>query len=148
MSQKKCLVSLTEAQIQELQDIIRKGKHSARKITRARILLEANDGKTDAAIAETLRVNVGTVKRMREKFVHSGNIEAALRDAPYPPKPRKLDGDAEAFLVLTVRSDPPEGKPAWTLRLLGNRLVEAGIVESISDECVRGYLKKANLSLG
>ena len=44
--------------------------------------------------------------------------------------------------------EPPEGRAGWTLKLLAERLVEWGIVESISPETVRQTLKKPNSSLG
>ena len=148
MSQKKYIVKLTNAEVNELETVVRTGKHSARKITRARILLQANAGKTDLDIAENLDVNLSTVERTREKFVQSVSLEEVLKDRPHPPKPRKLDTTAEAFLIATACSEAPEGRANWTMQLLADRLVALEIVDSISDETVRQTLKKTNSSLG
>jgi len=110
--------------------------------------LQTHEGKSDLSIAENLRVNISTVERTREKFVESVNLEEALKARPHPPKPRKLNINAEAFLVATACADAPEGRVKWTMQLLADRLVEMQIVESISDETVRKTLKKTRLSLG
>jgi len=95
-----------------------------------------------------VRVNISTVERTREKFVEATSLEEALKDRPHPPKPRKLDGKAEAFLITSACSDAPEGRATWTMQLLADRLVSMDLVESISDETVRQTLKKTRLSLG
>jgi transposase len=148
MSQKRYIVDLSDAEVQELETLLRTGKHSARKLTRARILLQVHQGKTDREVADNLGVNLSTVERTREKFVHSATLAEALNDRPHPPKPRKLDAKAEALLIATACSDAPDGWAAWTMQLLANRLVELQVVESISDETVRQILKKTTLNRG
>jgi transposase len=138
---KKYIVDLNEAELSHLQSLTKTGKHKARTITRANILLMASESYPDNAIASTLRINVSTVERTREKFV-VGGLEYALEDRPHPPKPRKLDGKQEAFLVATACSTAPEGRTRWTMQLLAEQLVNLGIVDSISDETVRQTLKK------
>lgn len=138
---KKYIVDLDEAEISQLRSLTKTGKHKARSITRANILLMASEGYSDKAIASTLRVNVSTVERSREKFV-VGGLEYAIKDRPHPAKPRKLDGKQEAFLIATACSSAPEGRTRWTMQLLADRLISLGIVDSISDETVRQTLKK------
>ena len=138
---KKYIVDLKEAELFQLQSLIKTGKHKARTITRANILLMASEGYSDSVIASTLRVNISTVERTREKFV-VGGLEYAVEDCPHPPKPRKLDGNQEAFLVATACSAAPEGRNRWTMQLLAAQLMNLGIVDSISDETVRQTLKK------
>lgn len=138
---KKYIVDLNEAELSQLQSLTKTGKHKARTITRANILLMASESYPDKAIASTLRVNVSTVERTREKFV-VGGIEYAIEDRPHPPKPRKLDGKQEAFLVATACSTAPSGRTRWTMQLLADQLISLGIVDSISDETVRQTLKK------
>jgi hypothetical protein len=53
-----------------------------------------------------------------------------------------LDGRAEAYLIALACSDPPDDSDHWALRLLADALIELGLVESISHEAVRQYLKK------
>ena len=100
------------------------------------------------AIAEAIHISLLTVERVRKRFVEEG-LESALN--PRVQKRRrakKLDGEAEAFLVATACSTAPEGYNDWTLKLLAERLVECEIVDSISGETVRKTLKKTNLNPG
>lgn len=151
--EKRYRVTLTEAERQELQAMVRAGKAAARKLVRARILLladqaEGGPAKSDPEIVDSLGCGRATVERVRKQFVEEG-VEDTLQ-----PKPstrvyeRRLDGKAEAHLVAIACGAPPEGRSRWTLRLLGDRLVALGHVDSIAHETVRQTLKKTNLSLG
>ncbi len=55
---------------------------------------------------------------------------------------RKADGEFEAHLVALSCSEPPEGHAQWSLRLLADRAVELGYIESVSHETIRRVLKK------
>lgn len=132
---KKYVVELTEKQRSYLLDLIRKGEAKARMLTRARILLLSAEGRTDQWIADVLKVNPQTVRNIRKRFVEEG-LEAALRERPRPGAQPKLGAKQEAFLIALACSDPPEGRERWTMQLLANRLVELGVVDSISDETV------------
>jgi transposase len=147
MSEKKYIVDLTEAERQQLLDLVKKGKVSARKLNRAHILLQAADGATDVAIAAALHIGPATVERTRKRFVE-GNLDWALNEKQRPGARRKLDGKQEALLVATACSTPPGGRDHWTMQLLADKLVALQVVESISDETVRRTLKKTNLSRG
>ena len=141
MGRKIYVVDLREEERAFLLDLLRGGKHSARKLTRARILLLADEGKTDRAIAEVLHIGTATAQRIRKRFVEGG-LEDALNERPRPGGKRKLDGKQEAFLIALACSDPPEGCKVWTIQLLADKLVELEVVDEISDETVRRRLKK------
>jgi transposase len=138
---KRFIVDLTDPERVELRALLNRGVASARKLTRARILLLAAEGGTDEAIAAALHVHRATVERTRRRFVEGG-LERALRDQPRPGGRPKLDGKGEAHLVALACSAPPEGRARWTMQLLADRLVELALVEAISDETVRRVLKK------
>ena len=130
MPPKKYLVTLTPDERGHLTDLLRKGKSSALVLTRARILLKADqaDGGPaleDAAIAEDLGVGLRTIGRVRERFVERG-FEDCLRRKTQdkPSRVRTLDGIAEAKLVALACSDPPDDRDAWTMQLLAHKLVE------------------------
>ncbi len=144
---KKYVVKLTPEERSRLLNLLKKGKEKARKLTRARILLLSAEGKTDGFIAKALKVNPQTVRNLRKRFAEGG-LEAALEERPRPGAEPKLDGKGEAFLVALACSDPPEGREHWTMQLLADRLVELGVVDSISDETVRRVLKKTTSSPG
>ena len=102
----------------------------------------------DEEIARALRVGTATVERVRRRCVEEG-LEAALgRRQQLNRRQRKLDGAGEARLMAMACSQPPEGRAAWTLRLMADQLVECEIVGSISTETVRQTLKKRNSSPG
>ena len=143
MPRKKYVVTLHDDERQTLKELIKKGKGSARRLTRAHILLLAAEDKTDERIAATLHTSIPTVERTRKKFVE-GNLDWALADQPHPKRGTKLNAKGRARLVATACSTPPAGRAKWTMQLLADRLVELKIVEAISDETVRLELKKTN----
>jgi len=149
MRPKVHVVNLTENQRQTLQQIVGTGRDSARKITRARILLKAADGIADAQIAEALDVGVSTVERTRRRFA-AGELDAALHRKPQPPRPqkRRLDGDGEAKLVMLACSTPPDGHDRWTLDLLADRMVRLNFTPALSGDTVGRVLKKTRSSRG
>ena len=140
---KKYHVTLTDEERQHLKTMLKKGKMSARRLKRAQILLAANGGQTDEVISATIQVGASTVERTRRKFVEGG-VVYALRERPRVGGKRKLTGQDEAILVALACSDPPTGHQSWTMQLLADRLIQMGVVESISDETVRRTLKKTS----
>ncbi len=146
---KRYRVRLSAEERAELSGIVN-GKAAAHRRKHAHILLLADEdredgGRTDADIASVLGVGPSTVERVRKRCVEEG-LEAALeRRKQVNRKPRKLDGAGEAKLVALACSAPPEGYARWTLRLLGDKLVELEVVDSIHKETVRKALKKNNL---
>lgn len=96
---------------------------------------------------ESLEVSARTVAVTRQRYMEEG-LEGALNEKPRPGKPPKLSGREEAMLTAIACSDPPEGHNRWSVRLLADRLVELDIVDSISREAVRKYLKKGVSSHG
>ena len=138
---KKYLVTLTADERSHLLELIKKGTVAARKLTRAHILLRADEGASDQAIADALHVHRTTVERTRQKFVE-GNLDYALTERPRPGAKRKLDPKQEARLIAVACSTPPEGQKRWTMQLLADELVTLEVVDTISDETVRRTLKK------
>ncbi len=147
---KRYKVTLEAEERQHLHDLIAAGKAAARKLAHARILLKADaaDGGPawpDGRIAEALEVSPATVERVRQRFVEQGPEAALVRKKQArPSRQRALDGRAEAKLIAPACSRPPDGRKAWTMRLLADKLVELEVVPAISDETVRRALKKAN----
>lgn len=147
MPARKYRVDLTENEREQLLNIARKGKSSARKVKRTLILCKADEGLKDQEIAQALLVGAATVSRVRQRFVEEG-LESALNERPRPGQRRKLDGKQEAHLVAVACSQPPAGHARWTLKLLAEKVVELEYADSISPETVRQVLKKTNSSRG
>jgi transposase len=146
MPKKKYVVDLTAEERSTLEQLLQKGKSSARKLTRARILLQADEGLTDEEIATALAVGVATVERTRQRFVEA-NLEA-LNELPRPGGQCKLSGKQEAHLIAVACTPAPSGHTRWTLQLLAEQVVEVGFAESIARETVRQVLKKTLSSRG
>ena len=145
---KKYVVRLSSQEREHLSRLIASGKGSARMFARARILLKADVGPggpawPDVKVSEALEVTVQTVERVRRQLIEEG-FEAVLKRHAYRQKisRRKVDGEVEAHLVALACSEAPRGHSRWSLRLLAERMVELGYVESVSHETVRRTLKK------
>jgi transposase len=153
ISVKKYVVKLSEDERDQLNEMIRKGKSSARRLMKARILLkadvsEAGEGWSDSRIIKALETSATTVYRTRQQLVEEG-FEAALsrKQRAQPPVPRIFDGEKEAQLIALSCSKPPKGRARWTLRLLEEKVVELNIVDRSSDSTIGRVLKKTRSSL-
>ena len=137
-------IELSQAERSELVTMLGRGKHAARKLKRAQILLAADAGSSDEEIARALTVGGSTVYRTKRRFVE-GNLERALTEEQRPGAERKLTGKEEALLVATACANPPEGHARWTLELLAGAMVELTGHESLSHETVRRRLAENGL---
>jgi putative transposase len=146
MPKKKYLVDLTADERDQLLQLVKRGKHSSRKVTRARILLLAAADRTDEQMVAALKTGFATVERTRKRFVEEGL--GCLNERPRRGQARKLTGKQEAHLVAVACSTPPAGRARWTLSLLADKVVELGFASSIARETVRQVLKKTNSSRG
>jgi hypothetical protein len=146
---KKYIVQLTEEERTELKALVYKGKVAAHKRLHAEILLKADisdlgDKWLDKQISDAFGISIRTVARVRERLV-TGGLEVALNRTPSCRTKRcVIDGENEAHLIALTCGDAPEGRSRWTLRLLGQHMVELGYVESVSHETIRQTLKKMN----
>lgn len=144
--QKKYIVRLSGEERRTLEGIVRRLKGTSQKVRRAQILLKADaDGPawTDVRIAEAFGCRRKSVENIRQRLVERGfeeTLEGKKRAEPATPK--LLNGEQEAKLIATRLGPPPKGYANWTLRLLARKVVELGIVESISYETARRTLKK------
>jgi transposase len=148
---KRYVVHLTDQERSQLQRLVRRGRAHARKLLYARILLKADadgpDRWTDERIAQAFEVSAATVARERRRFCEDGLEVALMPRKPGRPRRKVLDGRAEAHLLALACSDAPEGRERWSMRLLADRMVELGHVDSVSYETVRRTLKKTSSNL-
>ena len=145
---KRYVVKLSGAERERLDALVHVGKHPARLLTKARILLkadasEAGEGWSDSQIAAALDTSTDTVARTRQQLVEEG-FEAVLirKHSPASARPRIFDGAAEAKLIALACSEPPKGRKRWTLQLLEEAVVELNIVDRASDNTIGRTLKK------
>ncbi len=136
-------VHLQPEEREQLLRMTRSGRAPARQITRARILLKADEGMRHDVIAEQCDVSTVTVTTVCREF-QTLRVGAVERKRPQRVYARKLDGEAEAYLIALACSAPPAGRVSWTLRLLRDEMVRLGIVGEVSHETVRQRLKKTS----
>jgi putative transposase len=139
---KKQHLTLTEADRATLEQLLAKGSLAAKTFKRATALLELDRGKTLGAVAETLDVDPDTVAAWRNGYRTQG-LEC-LNDAPRSGRPIRIDGTQRAKITALACSDAPEGHARWSLRLLAEKVVEAGFCETISHTAVGSILKKTS----
>jgi putative transposase len=137
-------VKLSKKQRSQLLHLTKKGKAPPRVVRRARILLLAHEGLTDPEIMTRLEISRATVRNIRLRFQTEGTN--LVHEQPRPGRPVKFDGNTRAKITALACSDAPEGYSQWTLRLLANKTVELGMVESIHFDTIGEILKKTNCS--
>jgi len=148
-------IKLRKTEVEELQKIINKGKHSTQAYRAAYILLNCDKGDyskdktiTNAEICKILRIGERTIDRTKKKFIEEGFEKVLERRPSIQSYVKKIDGDLEAKIVTICCSQPPEGYSKWSLRLLAEKVVELNYVDYISHVSISKVLKKTNLNLG
>ena len=141
MARKAQPIKLSKAELSSLKNILRRGTAQARTQTRARILDLLHRGHHPDQIAEALQVSGATVFNIKRRYLEEG-FDSALFDKQRPGRPPTIDGKMRAQITALACSRAPEGHASWTLRLLADRAVELGFVESISHTAVKKLLKK------
>ena len=146
-------VHLKASERQRLAKHIRSNNYSLESKKRAGVLLELDESEGHVpapvkVIARRKGVCEGSVRKYRKQYVTEG-LEAVLqrRKRTVPPVPAKVTGEVEAHIIATCCSKPPEGKAAWTMQMIADKIVLEGVIDSISDETVRRVLKKRRSSL-
>ena len=140
-------INLEEDEVKFLRDFVKKGRKSARGLTRARILLLANQQNEDAEIAETLDVGRNTVWRTKKKYREEG-LQNALAEKPRSGQPKKYTEKHETEVIAQACTESPDGRKRWTLALLTEEMQKKNGFETINKESIRLILKKAKLNLG
>ena len=139
---KKQHLTLTASERDQLETLLAKGSLPARTFKRATALLELDRGKTFTDVAATLNLTSVTLAALRDKYSASGL--ACLHDAPRSGRPIVIDGAQRAKITALACSTAPTGHDRWTLRLLAEKVVEAGFCDAISHTMVGTILKKTS----
>lgn len=150
----KYIITLTKEERDALRDVTSKGTHQAQKILNAQILLGCDRGEhqtkrsTNEEISQFLGISMRKIDHVKKRFVMDGMEAVLTKKKGNHTYEKKVDGEVEAHLVAMSCSEPPEGYARWSLRLLADKAVELGYVDSISYESVRTVLKKTKLNPG
>jgi len=140
-------IKLEEGAVKFLKDFVKKGRKSARELTRARILLQANQQKGDTEIAEILGVGRNTVWRTKKRYREEG-LQSALTENPRPGQPQKYTERHEAEIIAQACTKSPDGSKRRSLTLLTEEMRKREGFETINRESIRLILKKAKQSHG
>ncbi len=140
------IVNLKDEDREKLNQYIRRGKASARGLTRARILLLSDEGYSIDEIVDALKTSRTTVTRIRKRYCEEG-LSFAIDEKSRSGRPPKIDGTIEAKTTLLACSQPPEGRSTWTLKLIADKLVELEAIDSISPMSIHRILKKGTQAL-
>ena len=150
MPAEKYRVELTAEERGELLAVVRRGKGGAAQVRRANILLavDADLRMSEAEAAKTYRASAKTVFSLKKKLVTEGFRGVLERKRRSSPGNLKIDGDVEAKIIALACTDAPEGHDHWTVRLLADKAVELGYVESVCPATIANHLKKTRSSPG
>jgi len=146
MISKKYPVVLSVGAVTELKHFVSTGTHKSQEIIRARILLLAHEGQTDAAIIRSVGCSPSTALIIRKRLHERGSWQAAVVDAPRTGQPPKLTEAHKAFVTATACSDPPPGHAHWTIEALREELLKTYTeLRSIGSESIRKILVASQL---
>jgi transposase len=152
MRRKKYVITLTDEERKALRRMTKNGTHTAQGITRANILLNLDESlgerREQTDVAKICGVSTVTVYTVSKQYATEG-LDTVLhrKKREAPPVPSKITGEVEAKILALCCGKPPEGRARWTLRLLEEKTIELGIVETISDNTIGRLLKKHHLNL-
>ncbi len=135
-------IKLTEKEVEYLSAFVKKGRKSARELTRAHVLLLVNMGRTEMEIKDTMRISRATVSNIKKRYREEG-LQSALTEKPRPGQPKKYTERHEAEIIAQACTKSPNGSKRWTLTLLTEELRKREGFKTINHESVRLIFKKA-----
>jgi len=143
MSRPTHYIELNEEEQACLTKLLKEGKHSARKLTRARILDLLHGHTPPPSIAELLSVSRATVYNVSKRYRTQG-YWAAIQEKARSGAPARVDGSLRAQITALACSTAPEGHARWTLRLLADKVVELAWIDHMSHTTIKHILKKTS----
>jgi putative transposase len=142
-------VNLSVVDKEYLQGLLKKGRHSARKLKRARVLLLLSEGASAREIVAKADVGLSSIYQIRNRYLEVGkDVSQAIAEKPRSGQPPKLTDSLKAHITAIACSEAPAGRDHWSLKMIVNKVVELGYVAHISTEAIRKYLKKSSSSPG
>lgn len=149
-AQSQDLVVLGQRRKGRLEAIVARPSSPQVLVRRARIVLLAHRGWSNAAIAAEVGAAIGTVRTWRRRFIRGG--VPALSDRPRSGRPEVYGPDVRLAIVAAATSVPPQGVSAWTHELIAAEVADTGICASqvgrilsgleLAPHRVRGWLNR------
>lgn len=151
---KEFTVRLTAGDRAKLTKVVSSGRHPARRITRARVLLALDESQGDApdrrVVAERVGTSESTVYLVAKAFTtQGGRVEEVIgrKKRATPPVEPKVTGEVEARVIALACTQPPEGRQRWTLRLLEKHVAVTEGIPPMDHSTIGRVLKRGHLSL-
>lgn len=144
-------ISLSDAQRQELEAIVRRYTSPQHWVTRAKIILAAAQGEGVRATARRLHLARGSVQSWRQRWraaPATARVAERLADQPRSGAPAKYTPEQIcAVVALACESPADSGLPNshWTQQELATEAIKRGMVATISQRSVGRFLKEADL---
>lgn len=149
---KPARIELSEAERQELQRLVRRHNVRQQIALRARIILAAGDGKSNAEIARTLHVTLDTVRLWRRRWLDLQpisyddlSVEERLEDLPRPGAPARITSEQVCQITALACEKPEDSERPithWTAREVADEIIRRGIVDKISPRHAARLLKR------
>lgn len=149
---KPARIELSEAEKQELQRLVRRHNVRQQIALRARIILAAGDGKSNAEIARTLHVTLDTVRLWRRRWLDLQlislddlSVEERLEDLPRPGAPARITSEQVCQITALACEKPEDSERPithWTAREVADEIIQRGIVDKISPRHAARLLKR------
>ena len=149
---KPTAITLTAAERQGLEVLLRRHSTPQQLVLRARIVLAAAAGRNNAQIARECAVDVTTARLWRGRWLGLQavsladlSVEERLTDAPRSGKPAGITAAQQCRIVALACAAPSEsGRPIsqWTGREVADEIVARGILSAISPRHAARLLKR------
>jgi putative transposase len=149
---KPARIELSEAERQELQRLVRRHNVRQQIALRARIILAAGDGKSNAEIARTLHITLDTVWLWRRRWLDLQpislddlSVEERLEDLPRPGAPARITSEQVCQITALACEKPEDSERSithWTAREVADEIIRRGIVDKISPRHAARLLKR------
>ena len=129
-----------------LEEVVNSEQGAPRRIRRARILLDLDEGRdegrlTQREVAERSGVSVTTVVRVAKDYAQRDGARAAIN------RKVRLKPPVESKVTALACSQPPEGYGRWSLRLLERRIASTDGIPNLDHSTIGRILKKRHFSL-
>ena len=150
---KPSVVTLSDAERQGLEKLIKAHSTEQQLVPRARIVLLASQGLNNAQIARELHTTVDTARLWRERWLRLQPIPLAdlgvadrLQDRYRSGKPAQITAD-QLCQIEALACEKPEASERpisqWTAREIADEIMKRGIIAQISPRHAARLLKRA-----
>jgi len=150
---KAIAINLSVEEKEALEKLVKGHKTGQQIALRARIVLAAEEGKSNSQIVRELGVSMKTVRLWRSRWalfepIPLAELSAAerLEDLPRPGAPVKITADQRCQIEKLACEQPEKsGRPIshWTNREIADEIIKQGIVKTISPRHAGRLLKRS-----